>query len=111
MPHKLPAELERVLNHLGIVVAYLAVEGGSATHTVPCHHLHEAEDADAVAIVARRPVDDVGCFAGAAGHGLVQREGLDVRDDPERHTRAIRPGECRTTVDWNICKRAIALRL
>src|SRR5206468_2708125 len=68
-------------------------------------------DPDAVTVVARGPVDDVGRQAGAAGHRLVQRKGLDVRDDPERQARAVRPGDPGASIDRNIGKRPGALRL
>ena len=111
VPHELPAELDRILDDLGIIVAHLAVEGGGAAHAMTCHHLHQAKDADAVAVVARRPIDDIGCLASPAGHRLVQREGLDVRNDPECNARAVRPGDRGSTVDWNIVKWPRALRL
>src|SRR5262245_40654127 len=90
--HKLPVELDRVLYDLGIIVAHLAVEGNSAAHAVPGEHLHDAKDADAVAIVTRGPVDDIRRFARSARYRLIQRKGLDVGDDPEGDARAIRPG-------------------
>jgi hypothetical protein len=65
---------------LGIVVAYLAVEGDGPAHAMPGEHLHDPKDADTVAIVARCPVDDIRCLARAARHRLVQRKGLNIGD-------------------------------
>src|SRR5215475_1567799 len=87
------------------------LESGGAAHAMTCHHLHQAKDADTVAVVARRPVDNIGCLAGPAGHRLVQREGLDVRNDSACNARTVRPGDHGSTVDWNIVKWPRALRL
>ena len=111
VPHELPAERASVLDDLGIVVAHLGVERDGPAHAVTRHHLHHAEDPDAVAVVARRPVDDVGRQAGAAGHRLVQRKGLDVRDNPEREARAVRPSDRGSAIDRHIGERPEALRL
>src|SRR5499433_780443 len=111
MPHELPAEFNRILDDLGIVVAHLTVEGGGPAHAMTCHHLHQTKDADAVAVITRRPVDDIGCLAGPAGDRFVQREGLNVRDDPECNASTVRPGDRGATVDWYIVKWPIALRL
>src|SRR5437879_356359 len=111
VPHELPAERATVLDDLGIVVAHLGVERDGPADAVTGHHLHQAEDPDTVTVVARRPVDDVGRQAGAAGHRLVQRKGLDVRDDPEREARAVRPGDPGSAIDRNIGKRPGALWL
>src|SRR5215475_12915278 len=92
-PLELPAERAGVLDDLRIVVTHLGVERDGAAYPVVGHHLHHAEDSDAVSVVARRPVDDVGCQAGATGHRLVQRKGLDVRDDPEGQASAVRSGD------------------
>src|SRR5262249_14883121 len=102
VPHELPAELDCVLDDLGIIVAHLTVEGSGPAHSMTCHHLHQTKDADTVAVVARRPVDDIGCLTGPAGYWLVQREGLNVWDNPEGNASAVRPGDRGATVDWNI---------
>jgi hypothetical protein len=111
VPHELPAELDRLLDDLGIVVAHLTVESGGAAHTMTCHHFHQTKDADTVAVVAWRPIDNIGCLAGPAGHRLVQREGLDVWNNPECQARTVRPGDRGATVDGNIVKWPRALRL
>ena len=96
---------------LGIVVAHLAVEGDGPAHAVPCEHFHDPKDADAVAIVARCPVDDVGRLARPARHRLIQRKGLDVGDDPEGDARAVWPGDPWPAIDRNVGERSVALRL
>src|SRR5262245_24869954 len=109
--HKLPVELGRVLYDLGIVVAHLTVEGNSSAYAVPCEHLHDAKDADAVAIITWGPVDDVRRQARSARYRLVQRKGLDVGDDPEGDARAIRPSNPGSAVDRHVGERPVALRL
>src|SRR5262249_2631765 len=82
-----------------------------SAYAVALQHFHHAKDADPVAIVARRPVDDIGRLPSATGHRLVQRKGLDVRDDPEGEAGAIRPNELRPPVDRNVGEGARTLRL
>src|SRR5437867_10474214 len=45
------------------------------------------------------------------GTGSFSGKGLDVRDDPERQARAVRPGNPGSAIDRNIGKRPGALRL
>src|SRR5437660_946476 len=45
------------------------------------------------------------------GTGSFSGKGLDVRDDPERQARAVRPGDPGSSIDRNIGKRPGALRL
>src|SRR5262245_60555057 len=111
VPHELPAELHGVLDDLGTVVADLAVERDGTSHAVTGQRLHHAEDADTVTVVARRPVDEIGRLAGPTGDRLVQRKRLDVRDDPERHPGAIRPGEPRPPIDRHVGERTVTLGL
>src|SRR5262245_38241087 len=89
--HELPVQRDRVLHDLRIIVAYFAVEGNGAAHAMPREHVHDAKDANAVAIVARGPVDDVGRLARAARHGLMQRKRLDVGNDPESDASTVWP--------------------
>src|SRR5262245_57632769 len=111
VPHALPAKLDHVLHDLGIVVTHLAVESDGAAQAVPCQHFHDPKDTDAVTIVARRPVDDVGRLAGATWYWLVERKGLDVGNDPERDASAVRPRELGSAVDRNVVERPVALRV
>src|SRR5262249_44833219 len=113
--HALPAELDRVLDNLGIVVAHLAVEGDGPAHAVPGQHIHDAKDAHAVTladtIVSRLTVDHVGRLALPPRPRPVERKGLDIRDDTERHPSAVWPRELGSAVDRYIVERSIALRL
>ena len=113
--HELPAELLRFVDDLRVRVAQLAVQRHGAAHAVARHHLHQAPDADAVAVVARRPGQDIGDQAAraarAVGHALIQRKELDVRDDPHREARAVRPDELRPPRDRRVGKRTVAARL
>ena len=94
-----------------MVRAQIAVERHRAADAVALQHLHEAEHADPVAVVARAPGRDVGRrragTAGAGRHLLHQREELDVGDHPERDLGAVRPAQPRAVDDRRIGKRTV----
>src|SRR5207237_9919059 len=90
--HELPAELLRFVDDLRVRVAHLAVQRHRAAHAVARHHLHQAPDADAVAVVARRPGENVGDqdarAAGDVGHALIKRADIDVWNLTQSYARA-----------------------
>src|SRR5262249_47859534 len=106
MAHELPAELLALLDDGRRGVADLAVERDRRPDVVAGKHLHEAEDADTVAVFTLRPDEDVRDIGAALRHLLVKREGLDVGDDPERQPLPVRPGELRPPDDGTVGKRA-----
>ena len=70
MAHPFPAPLVAFLDDRGVLGAKLAVERDRGADAVAVEHLHQAEHADPVAVVARRPGRNVGHrHAGAAGAG------------------------------------------
>src|SRR6266581_3474474 len=97
MPHELPFARLAFLDDLGMLRAEIAVQRHRAAHTVAVEHLHQAEYAHAVAVIARGPRRHVGRLharaARARRYALGKREELDVRDHPERDARSARPFE------------------
>src|ERR1019366_6015901 len=82
-----------------------------STDAIALRHLHEAEHADAVSIIAHRPGQQVGQLAARAArhrrHLLVGREELDVVNDSEGEPRAARLFEARAADDRRIAGRAM----
>src|SRR5262249_41932902 len=111
MTHPLPPALSARSDDLGMVGAEIAVERDGAAHAVAVEHLHEAEHAHAVAVVARRPRRDIGHRrAGTAGTGrplLPERKALHIWNDQKLHRGAIGPGQARAPHDVRIGKRAV----
>ncbi len=103
------------VDDLGMARADMAVERDGAADAIALEHLHQPEHADAVAIVARRPGRHIRHLAaGAAGarrHLVVEREELDVGNDPERQSRAIGPCEARAADDRRIGKGTVGAGL
>ena len=77
MPHELPAEFDRVLDDLRVVIADIAVDRRGGAYAMLGQHIHDAENTDAVAVIAltpgahRRRVAG-GFFPGMAGVRPVQ---------------------------------------
>src|SRR6266849_5363814 len=96
--HPLPFALVALLDDDRMGVAQQAVERHGAADLVAIEHVHQAPDADAVAVIAIRPHHHVGYLAAraVAARTFLQREELDVRDDPQRDALALRPGQTRT---------------
>src|SRR5262245_25326012 len=116
VPHEFPAQLDRVLDDFGMVVADRAVDGRRGTDAVVFEDLHNAEYPDAVPVVALSPSAHRGCFArgflpGMARQRLVQREKLDIWNHPQRELGAVGPTESWPAVDGNVRKRTVILRL
>src|SRR5262249_42798084 len=105
---------QALLDDARVLGAQLAVERDGAARAMARHHLHQPEDADAIAVVARRPDGNVWRLAAAAGRRgdlLVEREELDVGDDPDRDPRAVRPLAFGPVDHGGIGKRTVAARL
>ena len=109
--HPLPAKLVAFLDDRRMLHAQIAVERHRGADAVTLQHLHQAENADAVAVVADRPGRHIGDRrAGSPGRGrhfLLQREELDVGDDPERDMGAVGPAQPGPADDGRIGKRAV----
>src|SRR5258707_379047 len=60
VPHPLPAELVALIDDLRMVHAEIAVERDGGAVAMTLEHLHQAEHADPVAVIARRPGRNVG---------------------------------------------------
>src|SRR6266850_2481213 len=99
---ELPAALDTGLDHFRVVLAYRDVERHAAAHAAAVHRLRHAPEAGAVAVVAVRVVDDIRDRPRPRGARRVLRRvelvELDVRRDPERHARAVRPNDLRPPV-------------
>src|SRR6185436_7469812 len=111
--HPLPLALLAFLHDPGMLRAKIGVERDRAADAVFVERVHDAKDADAVAVVALGPHHHVGDFrAGAVAAGLLQhREIFDVGDDPERDMRATRPFQPRAVDNRRIRKRTVRTRL
>src|SRR4029077_1041430 len=69
---QLPAEPAGFLDDLGVMVSHLAVQRRAGADAIPRQHFHYPPDADAVAIVAHRPVPHVRDLSVLARHPLVE---------------------------------------
>jgi len=81
----LPAELDRRLDDLRMMIADVAVESRAGADAALAHDVHDAPDADPVAVIALRPSAHRGHRrlrrVGAAGNAEGQREvgfGLEI---------------------------------
>src|SRR6266849_6163066 len=115
MAEDLPAELDRGLHDLRVMVANVAVEVRAGADAALLQHLHNPPDADPVAVVALRPGAHRGGWlrtsvVRAAGDADAQRKELDIGDDPDRKPGAARPFELWPLVDGDIAERAIIAR-
>src|SRR5205085_5692893 len=115
VPHEFPAEALGFVDYFRMRVADLAIQGHGAANAVLRHNLHQSPDADAVAVIARRPREDVrnqpARTARPVGHSLIERKELDIRDHPQREPRAVRPDDLWPPGDRRIGKRTVAARL
>src|SRR5262245_28555770 len=110
--HPFPAPLLAFLDDLRMVQADVAVECDGAADLVAVEHLHQPEHADAVAVIAHRPDRDVRDLARReAARARLEREELDVGNDPQRDPRAVGPFEPRTANDRRVRKRPVRTRL
>ncbi len=86
VPHELPLQPNALFHDTRIEFSNLAVERDSSAHAMLAQHLHHAPDADAIAVVAPGVIADV-----RRTGSEFEMEVLDVGDDPDCDTRAIRP--------------------
>ncbi len=112
--HPFPAELLAALDDARIFAADVGVERHGALDAVFFHHLHHAPDADAHAVVAPGVVQHVrhelrGHRSNGRGWSVEQKM-LDVRNDPERYARAVRPAQRLTVDDGGIREPIMLLR-
>src|SRR6185312_10937627 len=71
-------------------------------------HIHEAEDTDAIAVIAHCPGRDVRHLAGGARWNAIgQREEFDIGNDPERDARTVRPLQLLASDDRRIFERTV----
>src|SRR6516164_10713870 len=118
MPDQLPAEPAGFLNNLRVMVANLAIERGAGAYAMAGQNFHDPPDANAVAIVAHRPVAhvrDVGAVTRyplvlISRHHVVQSKEFDVGIDPQRDPRVVRPSQLRAASDRDIGERTITTR-
>src|SRR5437016_6189459 len=93
------------------MVADVAVEGRAGADAVLAQHIHDAPDADPVAVVALRPGAHRGyrraAVIGARGDAAGQREEFDIGNDPDGEPGAVGPFEPRPVVDRDIGERAV----
>ncbi len=78
MAHEFPIALHSLCDDLWVFVADVGIERDGSPDPVLIEHVHDAVDADASTIIALRPGEHVGADAVTEGHGLVEREELDV---------------------------------
>jgi hypothetical protein len=84
--HEFPAQPHAFVHDARIETADLAIERDRAAHAMPAQHIHDAPDADAIAVVAAGVVANIRC-SGAK----LDMKVLDIRNDPDRDPCAARP--------------------
>src|SRR5262249_53767524 len=106
--HPFPATLLAFLDDFRMVDADIAIERDGRAHAVAVENLHQPEHADAVAVVAHGPDRDVRNLTRTEAAGArLQREKLDIGNDPQGDARIARPFERRPSDDGRVREGAV----
>ena len=105
---ELPFQAHALFDDIGHVVAHGCIERDARAYVKLREGLHDAPDAGAIAVIAKRVVQDIRIWARPDRASLsvrrVQFVDLDVRGDPECNARAVWPAD-----RWPIDQRQVCV--